>query len=157
VERNEEGNRGLKLSSGEPIIRGTTTRAQRHSACGFVARNDINPGNLQVTQVVTSTINASVGLNRQRKTSLPIPPINKACCNTPDRQDIVSTVGLNRRRKTSLPSTMSKPGQFPEGGRIKVAKREIDLDTCMPLFTKVQKGVTIFNANSQNRIQWMDV
>ena len=140
MERNEEGNRDLKLSNGEPIISATTTRVWRHSACSFVARNDINPGNLQVIQVVTSTINASVGLNRPRKTSLPTPPINKACCNTPDSQDTMNTVnafvGLNRRRKTSLPSTMSKPEQFREGGMIEVAKREIDLDTCMPLFTK---------------------
>ena len=140
MEQNEEGNRGLKLSNGEPIISATTTRARRHSTCSFVTRNDINPGKLHVTQVVTSTINASVGLNRPRKTSLPTSPINQACYNTPDGQDRTSTanvfVGLNRRRKTSLPSTMSKAEQFLEGEGIEVAKREINLDTCIPPFAK---------------------
>ena len=46
-------------------------------------------------------------------------------------------VGLTRRRKTSLPSPVTiKPDQFLEGGRVEVAKREVNLEACMPVFTK---------------------
>ena len=147
VELHDEGNRGYKLSSGEYITSTTTTRARRHSASSYVTNHAINPGKaasseVQVTQVGKSTINDSVELSRPRKTSLTRHLINEAC-HSPDSQETTSTdnnafVWLNRRRKTSLPSTMmSKPEHFLQGGgRIEVAKREINLDTCMPLFTK---------------------
>ena len=148
VELHDKGNRGFKLSNGEYSISATTTRARRHSACSYVTNHAINSGKaaysrVQITQDVERTINGSVELNRARKTSLTRHLINEAC-GTPDSQDTTSTdnafVGLNRRirRKTSIPSMMmSKPEHFLEGGgRIEVAKREINLDACMPLFTK---------------------
>lgn len=146
VEGNYEANRVLEVSNGESISSNTATRASRHSASSHVPRHATDHGkvvysDVQVTQVVTSTTNASVRLNRPRTTSLPNRPINEACCNTPDSQDTTSRadafVGLNRRRRTSLPSTMMlKPEQILQGGRIEVAKREINLDACVPLFTK---------------------
>ena len=146
VELHDKGNRGFKLSNGEYSISATTTRARRHSACSYVTNHAINPGKaayskVQVAQNVEGAISGSVELNRPRKTSLTRHLINEAC-NPPDSQDTTSTdnafVGLNCRRKTSLPSMMmSKPEHFLEGGgRIEVAKREINLDACMPLFTK---------------------
>ena len=49
--------------------------------------------------------------------------------------------GLNRRRKISLPSRIPlKPEQFLEGGRVEVKKREVNLDACMPVFTKEAAG-----------------
>lgn len=57
-------------------------------------------------------------------------------------QDATSTaangafVGLYRRRKISLPSrpVQLKPDQFLEGGRVELAKREVNLDAHMPAF-----------------------
>ena len=144
MELHDQGNKGYKLSSGEYITSTTTTRARRHSACSYVTDHAINPvkaasSEVQVIQVGKSTINDSVELNRPRKTSLTRHLINEAC-HTPDKTTSTDNAfgELNRRRKTSLPSTMmSKPEHFlQEGGRIEVAKREINLDACMPLFTK---------------------
>lgn len=59
-------------------------------------------------------------------------------------QDATSTaanaafVGLHRRRKISLPSSpvLLKPDQFLEGGRVELAKRQVNLDAHMPVFNK---------------------
>jgi len=147
VEGNYEANRVLEVSNGESISSNTATRAPRHSASSYVPRHATEHdkavySNVQVTQVVTSTTIASVRLSRPRTTSLPNRPINEARCNAPDdSQDTTGTanafVGLNRRRRTSLPSAiMLKPEQILQGGRIEVAKREINLDACVPVFTK---------------------
>lgn len=105
--------------------KGESTRARRHSTCGHVPRHAINPAISKdaspndaprSTQDVTSAANAGF-------------------------------VGLPRRRKTSLPSSVAlKRDQFLEGGRVEVAKREVNLEARMPVFTKepgaAKKGTT---------------
>lgn len=147
VEQNDEVDRlrGLKFTNEDSFNNNTTTRFRSRS-CSYVPRVAINPGkavcgDAQVAPDVRSTNNVSVGLNRRRKTSLPNSPIREDCLNVAVTQDTTNTgntfVGLNRRRKNSLPSPMLlKPGEFLEGGRFEVAKREVNLDACMPVFAK---------------------
>ena len=114
-EQNNEA-KGCDLSSatGEAISNAKSTRARRNSACSYVPRHAMTPAisdsappkDARVTQDITNTANAGF-------------------------------VGLHRRRKTSLPSpVVLKPDQFLEGGRVEVAKREVDLEAHMPVFTK---------------------
>ena len=150
VERNEGRDRSFSHTTGDSVSKTTTVRFRRHSACSYVPKHATNPvietcSNEQGTQVVTSTGNPSALLNRRRKIPLPNSQINEACSETPTSQETARStdgfVGLNRRRKTSLPSTlMLKPEQILEGGRVEVAKREIDLDACMPVFSKEPAG-----------------
>ena len=134
-ERNEEA-----CANGDSVSNTTTPRFRRHSSCSYVPRHAVNSGSEtlsveQGAQDVPSMATSSVLLNRRRK----------GCGETPVSRDTTNTsnafVGLNRRRKASLPSTiMLKPEQFLEGGKVEVAKREVDLDACMPAFTKEPAG-----------------
>ena len=103
----------------------SSTRARRHSTCGLVPRHATTPAiskdpsptdAKRASQDVTNAVNAGF-------------------------------VGLPRRRKTSLPSSVVlKRDQFLEGGRVEVAKREVNLEARMPVFTKepgaARKGPT---------------
>ena len=132
-QQNDEA-RGSDLTStaGESIINTKTTRGRRHSACSYLPRHATNP-----------VISEAVSPRDTRVTA----------------QDTTSTantgfVGLHRRRKTSLPSPMIlKPDQFLEGGRVEVAKREVNLEAHMPVFTKepgtAKKGSTIPLTNTE--------
>ena len=107
----EQTNEAISSTKGE------LTRARRHSTCSYVPRHakpitpaiakDASPNNaLRSTQGVSSTADALF-------------------------------VGLPRRRKSSLPSpVVLKPDQFLEGGRVEVAKREVNLGAHMPVFIK---------------------
>ncbi|XP_078371188.1 uncharacterized protein LOC144654842 [Oculina patagonica] len=104
----------LTLTAGGSISNAKTTRGRRHSACSYLPRHAMTPA---ISEAVSPS-------------------------DTPVTQEISSSantgfVGLHRRRKTSLPSQMVlKPDQFLEGGRVEVAKREVNLEARMPVFTK---------------------
>lgn len=144
-ERNDEA-----CANGDSVSNTTTPRFRRHSSCSYVPRHAVNSGSEtlsgeQAAQDVPNMASSSVLLNRRRKISVPNSPINEGRGDTPVSRDTTNTsnafVGLNRRRKASLPSTMTlKPEQFLEGGKVEVAKREVDLDACMPVFTKEPAG-----------------
>lgn len=150
LERNEVRGRSFTHTTGDSVSKTTTVRFRRHSACSYVPKHATNPvteacSDEQGTQAVTSAGNPSALLNRRRKILLPNSQSNKAGSETPTSQETARPtdgfVGLNRRRKSSLPSTpMLKPEQILEGGRVEVAKREMDLDACMPVFSKEPAG-----------------
>ena len=147
LERNDEA-----CSNGDSVSNTSTPRFRRHSSCSNVPRHAINSGSEtfsgeQGAQDVPSMASSSVLLNRRRRISLSNSSINaEGCSETPASRETTNSsnasVGLNRRRrKVSLPSSMMlKPEQFLEGGRVEVAKREVDLDACMPVFTKEPAG-----------------
>jgi len=104
---------------------GASTRARRHSTCGLVPRHAATP----VISKDPSPTDALRG--------------SKDVTNAAN----AGFVGLPRRRKTSLPSpVVLKRDQFLEGGRVEVAKREVNLEARMPVFTKepgaARKGTT---------------
>lgn len=121
---NEAKDSDLSFITGQTISNAKSTRARRNSACSYVSRHamtpaiseDASPKDARVTLDIASAANAGF-------------------------------VGLHRRRKTSLPSpVVLKPDQFLEGGRVEVAKRDVDLEARMPVFTKepgaAKKGTT---------------
>lgn len=125
-EQNYEA-RGTEVgfTTGEPIsnTKTSTTHRRQHSACSYIPRHVTAP-------VISETASPR---DTQASTDLASAP------NT-------GFVGL-QRRKNSLPSSMVlKPDQFLEGGRVEVAKREVNLEKHMPVFHKepgaVKKGST---------------
>lgn len=115
-----------EFTTGEPISNTKTSNVRRrraHSACSYVPRHIMAP-------VISEAASPR---------------------DTQASQDVVSApdtgfVGL-QRRKNSFPSSMVlKPDQFLEGGRVELAKREVNLEKHMPVFSKepgaVKKGST---------------
>ena len=106
----EEHNKEAKSSppKGSP-------QARRHSTCSYVPRHAIGPA-----------ISKDASPNDSPRGTQEVSGAASA-----------GFVGLTRRRKASLPSPGTfKPDQFLEGGRVEVAKREVNLEACMPVFTK---------------------
>lgn len=117
VERYEEGKRDVNYNVARDCSFNTTTRARTNSASGYIVeRNASDPSKEPAFNDSQLTQNESTASN--------------------------TFVGLNRRRKISLPTRLpTRPPQFLEGGgRIELAKREVDLDACMPVFTKEATG-----------------
>ena len=117
VKRCEEGKRDVNCNVAGECSFNPTTRARTNSASGYiVARKASDPSKEPAFDDSQLTQNESTASN--------------------------TFVGLNRRRKISLPTRLpTRPAQFLEGGgRIELAKREVDLDACMPLFTKEAAG-----------------
>ena len=117
VKRYEEGKRDVNYNVAGDCSFNTTTRARTNSASGYiVARNASDQSKEPAFNDSQLTQNESTASN--------------------------TFVGLNRRRKISLPTRLpTRPPQFLEGGgRIELAKREVDLDAYMPVFTKEATG-----------------
>ena len=105
--------------------KGESIRARRHSTCSHVPRH-----------AITSAISKDASPNDAPRGSQDVTSIANA-----------GFIGLHRRRKSSLPSpVVLKHDQFLEGGRVEVAKREVNLEVHMPAFTKepgaARKGIT---------------
>jgi len=107
----EDQNKEAKLSSPPK----GSTQARRHSTCSYVPRHAVGPA-----------ISKDASPNDSPRGAQEVSGAANA-----------GFVGLTRRRKTSLPSPVTiKPDQFLEGGRVEVAKREVNLEACIPVFTK---------------------
>lgn len=97
--------------------KGDLTQARRHSTCSYVPRH---------AKPITPALSKDASPNNAPRST----------------QDLSSSanavfVGLPRRRKSSLPSpVVLNRDQFLEGGRVEVAKREVNLEARMPVFIK---------------------
>ena len=116
-----------QTSQAKSSTKGELTRARRHSTCSYVPRH---------AKPISPAISKDASPNDAPRST----------------QDVSGTanavfVGLPRRRKSSLPSAVVlKCDQFLEGGRVEVAKREVNLEARMPVFIKepgtARKGTT---------------